>query len=184
MPRLFYAVDLPQELKSALSSLAPELKSLGRHIRPVSTASYHLTMLFLGDQPGSLIEDLVRIGNESVANARPCRLTVGPAGFFPRVSFLTLTGELETLSVISVVLRDLCSAYLEQPDTKPFRAHVTLARHKKKISATEKGKIAEIFAPFEGREFTADELVLYESELTPKGAIYTVVERFRFGGQD
>lgn len=181
MPRLFYAVDLPQELRDELSSLAPDLKSIGRHIRSVSSGSYHLTMLFLGDQPASSIEDFLRIGRDSVRNARPCRLMVGPAGFFPRVSYLTLTGELETLSVISVVLRDLCSDHLEQPDTKPFRAHVTLARHKQKISGSEKGRIADLFAPFEGREFTADELVLYESELSPRGAIYTAVERFRFG---
>jgi 2'-5' RNA ligase len=73
---------------------------------------------------------------------------------------------------------------MEQPDTKPFRAHVTLARHKQKISSSEKGKIAEMFATFEGREFTADELVLYESELTPRGAKYTALERFKFGEQD
>jgi 2'-5' RNA ligase len=181
MPRLFYAIDLPQELKNELSCIAPELKALGRHIRPVSLGSYHLTMLFLGDQVASSIVELERIGREAVANARPCRLTVGPIGFFPRVSYLTLTGETETLSVISVVLRDLCSSYLEQPDTKPFRAHVTLARHKKKASRAEKEKISEMYAPFEGMQFTSDELVLYESELTPSGAIYTAVDRFKFG---
>lgn len=182
MPRLFYAVDLPQELKDKFSSLAPELKKIGRHIRPVSPGSHHLTMLFLGDLPASSIEELVRIGSESVENARPCTLRIGPTGFFPRVSYLTLTGESETLSVISLALRESCANLLEQPDTKPFRAHLTLARHKKRINRSEKGRIAELFAPFEGRELTVDELVLFESELTPRGAVYTTVKKFKFGG--
>jgi 2'-5' RNA ligase len=182
MPRLFYAVDLPDDIKDVIAPVVSSLRDLGRDVRPVGRHGFHLTLLFLGDQPASAIADFAEFGSNAVAPARPCQLALGLPGFFPRVSFLTLKGETETLAVISSVLNDSCADYLEQPETRPFKPHVTLARHKSRIDPRQKERIVELFAPFEGRSWTADELVLFESELTPKGAIYSAVERFRFGG--
>lgn len=182
MPRLFYAIDLPAELKDELAPSVMSLRDLGRHVRPVGRHAFHLTLLFLGEQPATALEDFVAFGHDAVAPARPCKLALGPSGFFPRVSFLTLTGETETLMVISSVLHETCASYMERPDDRPFKAHITLARLKKKLRPSEKGKIAEAFAKFEGRSWVADELILFQSDLTPKGAIYTVIERFPFSG--
>lgn len=182
MPRLFYAVDLPNELRDVLAPRALALRDLGRHIRPVGRHSFHLTLLFLGDQPEAAIPDFGETAKSAVGPARSCEIALGPVGFFPRVSFLTLTGELETLAMVSSVLKNGCESYLERPDTRPFKAHVTLARHKKNVSRTEKERITREFAEFEGRSWVANDLVLYESELTPRGAVYTVVERYAFGG--
>lgn len=179
--RLFYAIDLPDDIKRPIAECLPELRKLGHHIRPVRESGMHLTLLFLGEMPESVLPDLSEYGTNAVAAARPCRLEIGPVGFFPRVSFLTLTGEIETLILVSSVLADTCSGYLEKPETRPFKAHVTLARHKQKIRSGEKDRIKGIYSQFQGLSWIADELVLYESELTSKGAIYTAIERFKFG---
>ena len=181
MPRLFFAIDLPHELKDVLAPRALALRDLGRHVRPVGRHSFHLTLLFLGDQPDTSIPDFNEIAESATGPARACEIAIGPVGFFPRVSFLTLTGELETLAMVSSVLKSGCVNYLEQPDTRPFKPHVTLARHRKNVSQSEKERIEREFSEFEGRSWVADELVLFESELTPKGAVYTVVERYGFG---
>jgi len=182
MPRLFFAIDLPEELKEPLAPATLSLRNLGRHVRPVGRHAFHLTLLFLGEQPEEILPDLSAIGADAVAAARPCRLALGPPGFFSRVSFLTLIGEIETLSVVSGVLADACSGYLDRPETRPFKAHVTIARHKKNVKPNEKEQIRETFSPFEGRSWVTDELILFKSDLTPKGAIYTALERFPFGG--
>lgn len=182
MPRVFFAIDLPHELKDDLAPAALSLRDLSRHVRPVGRRSFHLTLLFLGDQPPSILPDLSRIGNDAVAGARPCNLAVGPAGFFPRVSFMTLTGELDTIAVLANVLSEACVGYVERPETRPFKAHVTLARHRRNITPEEKERIRSVFSPFEGWSWVADELILFESDLTPKGAIYTALDRFPFKG--
>jgi 2'-5' RNA ligase len=182
MPRLFYAVELPEEIKERLAPRVMSLRDLGPHVRPVGRTGFHLTLLFLGDQPNTALLEFGEIGRAAVAPARPCTIALGPVGTFPRVSFLTLTGELETLAVISNVLKESCIPYLESPDDRPFKPHMTLARHKTNIRPQEKERISGIFAEFGGFSWVADELILFESELTPKGAVYTVVERFRFGG--
>jgi 2'-5' RNA ligase len=184
MQRLFFAIDLPDTLKEALEPGAESLRDLGRHVRPVRRGGYHITMLFLGEQPDSNIPYLGKLARQAVEGARPCKLEISGIGFFPRVSFLTLSGEIETLTIIASILADSCVDFLEKPETRRFKAHVTLARHKKKVTPSEKDRIRDAFAEFKGQSWIADELVLFSSELTPQGAIYTPVENFRFGGVD
>ncbi len=181
MPRLFFAVDIPDAIKRLLAPRAASMRDLGRHVRPVRGDGFHTTLLFLGDQPSEAIEGLSDIATALVANARPCRLEIGPVGFFPRVSFLTLKGEIETLVVLASALAESCENYLAEPETRAYKAHVTVARHKKKLGRGERERITRMFAEFEGMEWTSTELILFESELTPGGAIYTVVGRFPFG---
>ena len=182
MSRLFFAIDLPNEIKQELAPAALSLRDLGRHVRPVGRHGFHLTLLFLGDQPPSALLDLFAIGKDAVAGARPCKLALGSAGFFPRVSFVTLTGELDTIAVIADVLSERCAGYMERYETRPFKAHVTVARHRLNVTPKERERIKAVFGPFEGRSWVADELILFESDLTAKGAIYTALDRFQFKG--
>ena len=182
MPRLFYAVHLPSELQEELTPAVQSLKQFCSHARPVPKDSLHLTLLFLGEQPESTLPDFFTIGSQVVSTARPCNVALGPVGFFPKVSFLTLTGEFETLALISHSLLETCQDYLEQPEERPFKPHITLARHKQNIRPTEKEKIRETFAPFVGRSWVITEMVLFESELSPKGPKYTALRRFHFSG--
>ncbi|MFH1675402.1 MAG: RNA 2',3'-cyclic phosphodiesterase [bacterium] len=182
MPRLFYAIDLPEELKAELIPVVSSLGKLGRHVRPVGAGGFHLTLLFLGEQPDEVVEDFRLFGGQVTEGARASRAEIGEAGFFPRVSFLTLEGELDTIFVIADVLKTLCTGYLERPDDRPFKLHITLARHKQNISGTEKEFIKKQTAKFKGRSWEIDRLILFESKLTPKGAVYTEQGVFKFGG--
>jgi 2'-5' RNA ligase len=181
MVRLFYAVEIDDGIKRSLAHEVIALRNLGRHVRPVGSHGMHITLLFLGEQPDNVLEDFIGFGHDAVAMARPCKLEIGPAGFFPRVSFLTLIGEIETLLMVSSMLKQTCSGYLERPDDREFKAHLTLARHKQKISMVEKEVIRKAFAGFKGQSWLVNEIVLIKSDLTPKGAVYTAIERFKFG---
>jgi len=181
MPRLFFAIDLPPDIKDRLGPVAQSLGRIGPHVRPVGRGSFHLTSLFLGEQPEHVIPDLCSFATQAVAPARPCSLAIGPPGFFPRVSFLTLAGEIETLAMISHVLKETCGSYLERPEDRPFAAHVTLARLKRTLRPDEKAGIIQVLSPFEGLSWVASEMILFRSDLVPKGAVYTSIERFPFG---
>lgn len=181
MVRLFYAVEVDEDIKASLRPGLNAMSSLGRHVRTVKPTGMHITLLFLGEQPKEVVTDFVSFGKDAVSMARPCTLQIGTPGFFPSVSYLTLTGEIETLVMISSMLKETCSGYLERPDTRPFKAHLTLARHKQKIAGKEKDIILREFKGIEGSSWEVDELVLYKSDLTPKGAIYTDLGRFKFG---
>jgi len=182
MPRLFYAIDLPHEIKADLIPVVSSLSRLGGHVRPVGAGGLHLTLLFLGEQPDETVDDFRAFGKQVTEGARACKASIGESGFFPRVSFLTLEGELDTIFVIATVLKSLCAGYLERPDDRPFKPHITLARHKQNITGTEKEFIKNQTAKFKGRSWEIDRLILFESQLTPKGATYFEQGVFTFVG--
>ena len=58
-------------------------------------------------------------------------------------------------------------------EKRPFKGHLTMARIKAKIDVKKLGDALMAFRSFESETFTADQVVLYKSELKPSGAVYT-----------
>lgn len=175
MPRAFIALPLPPEVKEELSSLAAALglKKLG--YRVVSPEAMHLTLRFLGEVDEELFARLSQSLKVDFKPPRPFTLKLKGAGGFPltrcaRVAWAGLGGDLVCLGQ----LHRLLSAHLLSlglpAEPKPFKPHLTLGRLRPGIRPAD---LSGDFSPgpdFEGREFAADEVVLFESILHPKGA--------------
>ena len=63
-----------------------------------------------------------------------------------------------------------------EPDQRAFLPHITLARLKR--SSGPVGNLLEISGGLTSPPFTVDHFALFESALTPDGAVYTLVERY------
>ena len=58
-------------------------------------------------------------------------------------------------------------------EKRPFKGHLTLGRIKDKIDPKRLNDVLKEFNKFESEDFFADRIILYKSELKPKGAVYT-----------
>ena len=65
------------------------------------------------------------------------------------------------------------------PDQRAFLPHITLARLKRDSGPV--GNLLEQSGGLTSPPFTVDHLGLFESVLTPDGAVYSLVERYRLG---
>jgi len=63
-----------------------------------------------------------------------------------------------------------------EPDQRAFLPHVTLARLKR--SSGPLGNLLELSGGLASAPFTVDHFALFESDLTPEGAVYSIVERY------
>lgn len=59
------------------------------------------------------------------------------------------------------------------PERKPFNGHITLGRTREAFPGAVKLPFEESYAPF-----VANSVVLFKSELTPSGPIYTTLDVF------
>jgi len=184
--RLFLALDLPPEVRSALEEVQRGLKGTGADVRWVRIASIHLTLKFLGQVEAGAVEE-IRRAVEPAASACPV-LSLHPAGAgvfpgprSPRVVWIGLEGDLERLGALAGEV-DLALAGLGfQAEKRPFQPHLTLGRVR---SGRHKAGLMEgvlSLAGFRGPEFQARELILFRSELNPAGAVYTALERIPLG---
>lgn len=184
--RLFLAVELPEEIRSRLAEEQARLKPVCRGWRWVRPASIHLTVRFLGEVPESEIAGQLPAWMETAAGCDRGRFDVGGTGVFPvrgrpRVLWAGISGQQphNFLERIAVEFESTAVSLGFEPDRRRFSPHLTLAR------ATRKGSAEPPPGPEQSSlgKVAVEEVVLFRSELLPDGARYTVLDRFRLGGE-
>lgn len=167
--RLFVAVTLPDDVLSLVESL-PRPGVVG--LRWTTRAQWHVTLRFLGRVDGALV-DGVGDALSSVRVDAGVMASLGPrvARFGQRVLQVPVDG----LDALAARVVDVTRGFGEPPDDRPFTGHLTLARVGRGAGRVDLRPLcgSPISATWDVTSFE-----LYASELHPKGARYTVVERF------
>jgi 2'-5' RNA ligase len=179
MPRLFIAIDLPEEIREELCCLRTPIPG-GRW---VPESQIHLTLAFLGDVETSRVAELT--GRISALTAPPFRLCLDRLGCFPsrsrpRVLWVGVRPE-PLLTSLADRLREILRECTIPQEDRPFSPHITLARLK--LPAPRENAIF-LDRPFrlEKQTISVEEFILFESRLTAAGAIHTPLKRFRLSG--
>lgn len=185
MIRSFIAIDLPEALRKDLERLQDRLRAIGTPVSWVRPEGIHLTLKFLGDIEPATVPLIGRKLAEIAARQSPFRLQPQACGAFPtlkqmRVLWVGLNGDVDILRSLQKRIESSLGALGFQPEKRPFRGHLTLGRVKtrKPIPALHKAMLDQ--QDFRAEAFDVTGLVLYKSDLSPKGAHYTVVDRAAF----
>jgi 2'-5' RNA ligase len=174
--RLFVALDLPAATRDELAAWRDEALGGRGELRLLPPESLHLTLAFIGHRPESEVEAIGAAALGAVASLAPARLrpvgVVGVPPRRPRLFALDLAEEDGGATAIAHAVWDALEAggWYER-EKRPFWPHVTLARVRKGERA------GRVDAEPRLEPFTASEVTLYRSLLSPKGARYEAVVR-------
>lgn len=181
--RLFVAVTLPDTLCARLAALVGSVEEHRSILRPARADGLHLTLRFLGDTT-TADERLVREAcAEAVAGVAPFTLSLRGFGVFPnrerpRVFWLGVdAGGREVRLLHDRLEEGLCRRRVGGRDG-PFSPHLTLARVRSDASPAARRALGAAVAALpvtEQARCTVAEIMLVHSDLTPRGARYTVV---------
>ena len=69
------------------------------------------------------------------------------------------------------------------PENRPFQAHLTLGRVREPVLNPELAAAMEGLVQEDFGEVNADRVLLMQSQLAPKGAIYTILEQVGLQGR-
>ena len=186
--RSFLAIDPPEGVIREIARIEEKLRRLIRgDIRWVRPEAIHLTLKFFGDIGQGDVARISAAAGKSAALFGPFDLTVGGAGVFPdpkrpRVLWLGLGGETARLTAFHKELERSLDEIGFAREAKPFRAHLTLGRVRSQ-ELTGLGEVLEKRETYAAGAFRASGLNLYQSNLTPQGAIYTRLAEYPFAGQ-
>jgi len=188
--RAFLALDPPEEILREIGRVQDRLKKLIQgDLRWVRPEGIHMTLKFFGDIREGDVANISAVAEKAAAAVAKFELAIGGAGVFPdlnrpRVVWLGMDGDVARLMTFQ---RELERAFGEigfPSEERPFRPHLTLGRIKSPkgliglAEALEKGKTVAA-----GR-FTAAGLNLFQSSLTPRGAVYTRLAGYPFTGRE
>ncbi len=177
--RLFVAVDVPNAIKQAIEndvveSLRPHLTG-ARWTRPEGR---HLTLKFLGNVDDDRVEEIAAELSGAAARSKRTRVAFEQLGGFPnlrrpRVLWLGIGPGAEDLALLAEAVEEALQPLGFPGEDRPFHAHFTLARFPRPAPIRE---LPEVDVP--AKRFAVADIVLFRSQLHPKGARYTALERF------
>lgn len=130
--RLFWAVNLPEDIKTGLAMLQSDLSTVPVDIKWVEKHNLHLTVKFLGDVEEARIGEIARVVDEAVHGTGGFELRLSGLGFFPgprrpRVIWVGVHGEVQKFHRLHRRVEE-CMTALGWTDGQNFALHLTLGR--------------------------------------------------------
>lgn len=177
MHRLFVAIRPPREVRAQLLGLMGGVSG----VRWQSDDQLHLTLRFIGDVEGHVAED-VAAALASVHHPH-FEIALSRIGSFerrgqPEVLWAGVTPH-DELKPLHKKVDQACQRAGLRPEGRAYSPHITLARLKR--GAGPIAHLVETSGGLSGDPFVVDSFCLYESQLTPEGAVYTILERYPLG---
>ena len=173
--RSFISLDLPLSLRHELSGHAKLIAGQDKRqkIRWMPPGNYHLSLVFLGEIESAILSVLqfaLEQKLETVVSVPLIISTITPFPFSrPRIAALLVEQTAELLQLQSDVA-NCVRKYGITPERRRFVPHVTLGRLKPRAGKTVDFKVRNILL-----SGIADSVTLFQSELTPDGAIHTAL---------
>jgi 2'-5' RNA ligase len=177
--RLFTAFDPSDELRDALSEVRSWTDDVPLSVRWSDPAQYHCTLRFIGDverAEAEALQSALREVDRPSFQAEPHGLTALPGRRNPRV----LVVALDLSSPLRRLYRSVSSALQEEginPENRSYRPHITLGR----FDDPDREVVHRFLKRHREASFPAFPVSgfhLYESTLTPDGAVHDIVESY------
>lgn len=180
MKRCFIALEIPAATRERLGAMAQEIGRCtgAQKIRPVAPERMHLTLKFLGPTPEAQLEDLRGVMEAEASTLPPLPLAglgAFPQVHRPRILFATLATASAEGHVRDLMLRleKGCATLGFAPEKRAPHPHVTLARIERPLVRGPLTALIERHAQEAWGEVSRAQLLLLQSTLHPKGAIYS-----------
>ncbi|HKQ82384.1 MAG TPA: RNA 2',3'-cyclic phosphodiesterase [Steroidobacteraceae bacterium] len=178
--RLFFAVWPDETVRGALARGMPLLGPGGRAV-PIE--NLHVTLAFLGNTDAKRLDELAQLAGKIIAD--PFVLTLDEYAVWER-TLVVLTAK-ETPAALAQLAGDLNAALGQAgfpTDSRPYRAHVTLIRERRRGSGRREGLLAPEALPLAVTPISwpVNDFVLVSSRTRPQGSRYEVLQRWPLAG--
>jgi len=186
--RAFLAIEPPEDILNEISRLQEKLKrEISGRLSWTRPQGQHLTLKFFGDISKEDIHSISTAVQKRTVAEQKLNLKIEKLGVFPdvkrpRVLWCGVTGDVERLIHLQKKFDGDFAAIGFPAEDRSFKAHLTLARIKDPRDITGMSEALKKHDSFEAGEFTADKLFLFQSNLSPQGAVYTKLAEFALGG--
>ncbi|MDD5006155.1 MAG: RNA 2',3'-cyclic phosphodiesterase [Candidatus Omnitrophica bacterium] len=178
--RTFIALEIEDKIKDKISEIQETIKRANLiKASWVAKNNLHLTLKFLGDTKLKDVEKIKEKIKNSSQGEQSIKCNLNKIGVFPnerspRVIWAGIEGGYEQIAGLVNKLETNISELGFKKEKRDFKTHITICRPRQILNPQQFGLLLEeINKNFEPQEFVINELVFFESKLTPQGSIYT-----------
>jgi len=180
--RAFVAVEPPAATLDAVQAIVDRVAPSAPDLRWLPREQWHITLQFLGAvaDEDALVERLAA----ALAPLTAPTVALAGGGAFPKVArggvlWLAVADGADALADVARAVHDATAALGHETEDRPFRPHLTVARARR--PRDHRGLVDAIGAATVGSPWTVTEVVLYESDTRPEGAVHHERARIAVG---
>ncbi len=184
--RCFIAIDIPNEIRDELARLQ---KDIAGHVdvhrgdvKWVEPKDMHLTLKFLGEVPDNQIVEVCKIVETVAARHHAFDFPVKEVGSFggrsARVLWIGAGLDCPELLELQRDLEDEFERAGWPREGRQFSGHLTLCRIRNVKAGEKLADAAEQLTDYDLGVVPAAAICVYESQLEPRGPIYTRLGRY------
>jgi 2'-5' RNA ligase len=185
--RIFLALDLDDDIRSGLIRIRDKIDLGGAKVKWVDPEQLHITLKFLGDIADDTVRQVHLVAQQVARQMSPFKFRVRnvlcvPSGGPVRMFWAGVEDAGDSMKSLHGVLDEAMGGLNFRREDREFSPHITLARVK---FAPNPQQIRRTVQAVSGADFgvqLVEELVVYSSQLTPSGPVYSAIGRSRFGG--
>ena len=179
--RTFICFELPSQVNDAIAELEEKLRPLSRGVRWSRPESIHLTLKFLGDVDEADIDPIAQAIQKACKHVSAFDIQLLGAGAFPnakrpRIFWLGITEPSGALERLQRDIETGLESIGFEKEARAFSPHLTLGRVRFPDQLDRVSQYLEDHA-LDSVSFRADSVILMQSKLTPRGAVYTPLRK-------
>jgi 2'-5' RNA ligase len=183
--RIFAAIELPARLQNRIQRQIQQLQAAV----PENKASWsrpeniHLTIKFFGNVDQKRFAPISTAASQVVSHLERFEILIGGTGAFPKVTqprvlWIGIEDPTGKLARLQELFEIECAAEGFEKEMRDFRPHLTIARLRRPEGARAVAEINQKLG-FESMTVEVNELVVFRSEPSSKGSMYTALSRHR-----
>ena len=181
--RSFIAVPVPAEAAGQLRAAQDTLHRAAPTVQWVAADGFHITLKFLGDVQSDHLQQTWQAVVAALGGAISFTMRFHGIGAFPnpnrpRVIWAGLTDGAPELTALAARVEQACAAFDFPPEARPFHPHLTLGRAREAKADPDLSAAISQLAHQELGKVPVDRVLLMKSQLTPRGAIYHVLQEY------
>lgn len=184
--RTFCAIELTYDVRTQLQEHVRRL----REAVPEASGSWskpenvHLTLKFFGNVPQDKLRRISDAAARVASEFSSFQIRIGGTGVFPRrsrpqVLWIGVEDASGHLSDLQQRLEEEFAREGFPKEDRGYKPHLTIARPRRPEDARPLAE-AHIQTTFSFIEVAVNEFVVFRSQLSPKGSIYTVISKHGF----
>jgi 2'-5' RNA ligase len=185
--RVFIAIDIDEQTLRAVKELQSKLQEKAEikngDVKWVRPELMHLTLKFLGEIKDNQIVEVCTIIETVATRHSRFDLDVESVGHFGGRNARLLwvgTGEgNEQLKLLQEDIEEQLSQAGWPKENREFTGHMTLCRIRNTKAGSKMAQLSQEYKEYEISTTPVDSVVVYESQLTPSGPIYTPLGTYK-----
>ncbi|MFW6457776.1 MAG: RNA 2',3'-cyclic phosphodiesterase [Planctomycetota bacterium] len=185
--RTFVAIEMDEDCRRNLATAVEQMEHVVETVKWVDPESAHLTLKFIGQLDEDDVPRAVATLQQAADDSRPFIMNISGISAFPseenpRVIYAPIEEDDDILiQLANDVDARLADNLGVDRDERDFIPHITLGRLKKGKTCPPVKELAREAGKSNFGRVEVNEMVLMKSDLTPRGAVYTPLDRIALG---